>query len=108
MHRVWHVEATLKEGKRHVYAKRDLYLDEDSYSDGITENYDKAGNLYRIGQQLGAPAYEVPAPSITDNYVIDLISGIYMTVQAQSGYPAVPRLSAAQLSPDYLDKTIFK
>ncbi|MNF71948.1 hypothetical protein D3C84_539070 [compost metagenome] len=108
LHRVWHVEATLKEGKRHVYAKRDLYIDEDSYSDGITENYDKAGNLYRIGQQLGAPAYEVPAPSITDNYVIDLISGIYMTVQAQSGYPAVPRLSAAQLSPDYLDKTIFK
>jgi len=108
LHRVWHVEATLKDGKRHVYGKRDFFFDEDSYSDGIAESYDKAGNLYRINQQMGAPAYEVPAPSLTDNYVIDLISGVYMFGSAQGGYPTVPRLSPAQLSPDYLDKVIFK
>ena len=30
LHRVWVVEATLREGKRHVYSKRVFYLDEDS------------------------------------------------------------------------------
>src|SRR3546814_8151734 len=29
LHRVWVVEATLKPGKRHVYAKRRFYLDEE-------------------------------------------------------------------------------
>ena len=28
LHRVWHVTATLKEGERHIYAKRDFYIDE--------------------------------------------------------------------------------
>ena len=31
LHRVWVVEATLKEGKRHIYHKRILYIDEDSW-----------------------------------------------------------------------------
>ena len=108
LHRVWHVEATLKNGKRHVYSKRDFYLDEDSFSDGISENYDKAGNLYRINLQIGAPAYEVPAPSITDNYVVDLISGVYMFQAATGGYTVIPRLSPSQLSPDNLDKQFFR
>ena len=30
LHRVWVVEATLKEGKRHIYAKRVFYVDEDT------------------------------------------------------------------------------
>ena len=34
LHRVWVVEATLKEGKRHVYSKRTFYLDEDSLVGG--------------------------------------------------------------------------
>ncbi len=32
LHRVWVVEATLREGKRHVYSKRTFYLDEDSWA----------------------------------------------------------------------------
>lgn len=108
LHRVWHVEATLKDGKRHVYGKRDFFFDEDSYSDGIAESYDKAGNLYRINQQIGAPAYDVPSPSITDNYVIDLISGVYMFQATTGGYAVVPRFSPAQLSPDNLDRQFFK
>lgn len=108
LHRVWHVEATLKNGKRHVYGKRDFFFDEDSYSDGIAESYDKAGNLYRINQQMGAVPYETLSASISDNYIIDLISGVYMFNDVPGGYPLVPRLSPAQLSPDYLDKVIFK
>ena len=31
LHRVWHVVATLKPGERHIYAKRDFYIDEDTW-----------------------------------------------------------------------------
>src|SRR5262245_25020018 len=49
LHRVWVVEATLKEGKRHVYSKRTFYLDEDSWAALASDQYDARGQLYRAG-----------------------------------------------------------
>jgi len=49
LHRVWVVEATLKEGKRHVQPKRTFYLDEDSWSIVASDAYDQGGSLYRVG-----------------------------------------------------------
>ena len=46
-HRVWVVEATLKPGKRHIYAKRTFYLDEDSWVALASDEYDARGQLYR-------------------------------------------------------------
>src|SRR5690606_34672404 len=66
LHRVWHVRGTLKEGERHVYSRRDLFIDEDSYSDGLSDMYDQAGNIYRVNLQIGAPLYEQPAASVTN------------------------------------------
>ena len=48
-HRVWVVEANLKKGARHVYGKRRMYIDEDSWQFVLTENYDGRGNLWRVG-----------------------------------------------------------
>ncbi|MEQ5837302.1 DUF1329 domain-containing protein [Marinobacter sp. NFXS9] len=48
-HRVWVIEADLKEGARHAYKKRYYYLDEDSWVVLATEGYDHAGELHRIG-----------------------------------------------------------
>lgn len=31
LHRVWHVVATLMPGQRHIYVKRDMYFDEDTW-----------------------------------------------------------------------------
>ena len=45
LHRVWVVEATLKEGKRHVYSKRTFYLDEDSWAALASDEYDARGQL---------------------------------------------------------------
>lgn len=47
LHRVWIVEATLKQGARHIYAKRRFYLDEDHWLMVYTENYDGHGDLWR-------------------------------------------------------------
>ena len=49
-HRVWVIEATRKEGARHAYSKRRYYLDEDTWSIVLTEAYDNAGKLARVGQ----------------------------------------------------------
>lgn len=77
LHRVWVVEATLREGKRHVYGKRVFYLDEDSWAALASDEYDARGQLYRAGFAYMAPSYDLPAP-YTDMFGhYDLVAGIY-------------------------------
>ncbi|HTT09880.1 MAG TPA: DUF1329 domain-containing protein [Burkholderiaceae bacterium] len=77
LHRVWVVEATLREGKRHVYSKRTFYLDEDSWAALASDEYDARGQLYRAGFAYMAPSYDVPAP-YTDMFGhYDLIARLY-------------------------------
>ena len=77
LHRVWVVEATLKEGKRHVYSKRTFYLDEDSWAALASDAYDARGQLWRAGFAYMAPSYDLPAP-YTDMFGhYDLVSRVY-------------------------------
>lgn len=46
-HRVWVVEATVKADKRHSFAKRVFYIDEDSWAVLHVDMYDAKGNLWR-------------------------------------------------------------
>lgn len=48
LHRVWHVQATLKAGERHIYAKRDMYFDEDTWVLSEVDHYDGRGQLWRL------------------------------------------------------------
>ncbi|GLQ30734.1 hypothetical protein GCM10007876_12130 [Litoribrevibacter albus] len=48
LHRVWELEATLKEKQHHIYARRKLYLDEDSWMALIAEQYDQSDALWRV------------------------------------------------------------
>lgn len=83
-HRVWVVEATLREGKRHVYSKRTFYLDEDSWAAVASEAYDARGQLFRTGFSYVTPSYDVPAPFTDMHGFYDLIAGSY----SLSGYTA--------------------
>lgn len=47
-HRVWVLEGTLKQGVRHIYTKRLLYLDEDTWLTMMADNYDARGKLWRV------------------------------------------------------------
>ncbi len=47
LHRVWVVEANLKSGQRHIYKKRTLYADEDTWIAMWADNYDGRGQLWR-------------------------------------------------------------
>ena len=77
LHRVWVVEATLREGKRHVYSKRTFYIDEDSWAALASDEYDARGQIYRAGFAYMAPSYDQPSP-YTDMFGhYDLVSRVY-------------------------------
>lgn len=47
LHRVWVLEANLKEGVRHIYKRRVLYADEDTWIALWADNYDGRDQLWR-------------------------------------------------------------
>ncbi len=58
LHRVWVVEATIKQGARHVSPKRTYYLDEDSWNAVLAEDYDVQGALWKVREGYLVPVYE--------------------------------------------------
>ena len=60
LHRVWVVEGTLKPGARHIYSKRTLYLDEDSWSAAVVDQYDGRGELWRVSMAYLKNFYDLP------------------------------------------------
>ena len=76
-HRVWVVEATLKADKRHIYAKRTFYVDEDSWVAVASDMYDARGQLYRASFVYTNPSYEQPAPAAVGQSFHDFTSGGY-------------------------------
>lgn len=59
-HRVWVVEGTLKKGKRHIYSKRVIHLDEDSWGAAVVDQYDGRGDLWRVSMAYLANIYSMP------------------------------------------------
>ena len=59
-HRVWVVEGTLKDGMRHVYSKRVFYIDEDTWSIAVADQYDMNGQLWRVSMAYIKTHYELP------------------------------------------------
>jgi hypothetical protein len=84
LHRVWVVEATLKPGERHIYARRVFYLDEDSWVGLLSDQYDTRGNLYRGLIIPTAFAYDVKALGISMQSEYDLIAGMWV-IQGMCG-----------------------
>lgn len=60
LHRVWVVEAELRKGFSHPYAKRRFYLDEDSWQILAVDLYDKSGELIGLQESHPISYYQVP------------------------------------------------
>ncbi|WP_420598528.1 DUF1329 domain-containing protein [Neptuniibacter sp.] len=78
LHRVWKVEATLKEGERHIYAKRTFYIDEDSWQIAVVDHYDGRGELWRVGEAHQFQYRDANVPWLTAEALYDLQSGRYL------------------------------
>lgn len=48
LHRVWVIEANLKDGMRHIYKKRRIYADEDTWLAIMSDSYDNQDQLWRV------------------------------------------------------------
>jgi hypothetical protein len=79
-HRVWVVEANLKDGISHVYKKRVFYIDEDSWQVSIADMYDNRDELYRVAVAYGINYYEVPTHWSTLEVYYDLNSRRYIAI----------------------------
>lgn len=78
LHRVWEVIGTLKAGQRHVYSKRHLFIDEDSWTILEADHYDNRGNLWRVSENHVLPLYDVQTQISAGELTYDLISGRYL------------------------------
>lgn len=79
-HRVWVVEANVKDGITHIYQKRVFYLDEDSWTVMAQDIYDQRLAFWRYAELHAMNYYEVPTvlPSVEAHY--DLQSRRYVLV----------------------------
>ena len=78
LHRVWVVEANLKDGMRHINPKRTFYLDEDSYQIVLIDHYDGRMQLWRASEAHSINYYDVPTFWSTVEVHYDLQSGRYV------------------------------
>ncbi|MDX2187978.1 MAG: DUF1329 domain-containing protein [Opitutaceae bacterium] len=87
LHRVWVVEATLKPGKSHVYARRTFYVDEDSWQVLVVDQYDQRGQIWRVSEAHCVNYYEVPLFWSTLEVHTDLQAGRYLAVGLDNQNP---------------------
>jgi hypothetical protein len=78
LHRVWVVDAKLKEGTNHVYHRRTFYIDEDSWQVLVVDQYDSRGQLWRVSEAHCINYYEVPNFWSTLEVHTDLLAGRYL------------------------------
>jgi len=78
LHRVWEVEATLADGARHIYAKRTLFIDEDTWGASVIDHYDGRNELWRMSEGHNVMFYDVDTPWMVAETLHDLNSGRYL------------------------------
>ncbi|MES0874515.1 DUF1329 domain-containing protein [Sinimarinibacterium thermocellulolyticum] len=77
LHRVWVVEATERQGRRHSFGKRTFYVDEDSWNVVLVENEDHSGQLWRFQEGHLLPFYDQGFANTAPTLVYDLKDGRY-------------------------------
>lgn len=78
LHRVWVVDATLKQGIRHMLPHRVFYIDEDSWRILATDIYDGHGNVWRYQEETTVPVYDVPTCFSFGETFYDFQTGRYI------------------------------
>jgi hypothetical protein len=107
LHRVWVVDAAVRAGNHHIYARRTSYVDEDSWQMLISDRYDSRGLLWRTGMAFPVLRYDVPVLTADGYEYTDLLSHRYFAVglhgpERQQPDYGPPALSPAEFTPEAL------
>ncbi|MCY1259387.1 hypothetical protein D9M68_157900 [compost metagenome] len=100
LRRVWVLEGTLKEGYRHLYGKRVLFLDEDTWNALMADNYDARGKLWK--HSITSFYYHPDSKSLFSGvqFSHDLNSGQYVAYSLTNEEARGPILNNASLKPE--------
>ncbi|HEX4648568.1 MAG TPA: DUF1329 domain-containing protein [Steroidobacteraceae bacterium] len=101
LHRVWVVDSTLKPGVSHLYSRRTLYVDEDSWQILAVDCYDRRGQLYRVQEGHAMNYYNLPSLWTALELVMDLSNGRYLALGLQSEEPRSYDFSIKRTPADY-------
>jgi hypothetical protein len=105
LHRVWVVEATLRPGTSHIYARRTVYFDEDSWQILAVDQYDGRNQLWRVSEAHVIDYYEVPVLWQTVEAHYDLQNGRYLALglnNQEAGVQFDVSMSLDEFTPDAL------
>ena len=80
LHRVWIVDAKLKPGTNHLYARRTFYIDEDSWQILVADQYDSRGQMWRVSESHCINYYDAQVFWSTLDLHIDLQNGRYLAI----------------------------
>lgn len=108
LHRVWKVEANLKDGFRHIYPKRVMFLDEDLWGTGISDNYDASGSVYRLTISFPITLYEASGHATDETVTYDMPTGAYhrsQTTVMSGGYTITTPKPVRYFNPQSLGGT---
>ena len=77
LHRVWIIEATLRDGTRHQFKTRRFYQDEDSWSIAVVDNYDNRDELWKVQEAHLITLPFIPTVTGAPETIYDLQTGRY-------------------------------
>lgn len=104
-HRVWVVEATVKQGQRHLSPKRRYYFDEDTWAAVLADHWDANGQLWQMGFQNPIVMPDIPATVSPMNFgFYDLISGAWyldgVLNDSEEQYKVMPKYDDFTFTPE--------
>ncbi len=108
LHRVWVVDATLKEGSRHIYKRRTFYIDEDSWQVLLVDQYDNRDQLWRVSEGHVINYYDLPSLWTTLEVHTDLQAGRYLAIGLDNEEPASYDFSIQRSPKDYTTRALRK
>jgi hypothetical protein len=106
LHRVWVVDSVLKPGVSHLYKRRTLYVDEDSWQILAVDCYDSRDQLYRVQEGHGINYYDMPTFWTTLELVMDLSNGRYLALGLDNEEPRTYDFAAKRTTADYQPSTL--
>ena len=99
LRRVWELEGTLKDGFRHAYGKRVLFLDEDTWQASISDYYDARGALWQHAFIAHYYAFDLKGWHAGNSFYHDLNTGNYIGYNLFQELPIGPVLNAGKMVP---------
>ncbi len=105
LHRVWVLDATVKPGTSHLYARRTFYIDEDSWQLLAVDQYDQRGDMWRVSEAHCINYYDAQTFWSTLEVHTDLQNGRYLAIGLDNENPMYDfnvKRTAADFTPDSL------